>query len=125
MSNSSPPRAARGAAALIAVALPVLAGCGGQEASSPPEGGEPVSRQTVQIANFTYRPAVAAVRTGGSVTWTNRDQAPHTATADDRRSFDTGTLQRGQSKTIRLTRPGTYSYFCVFHRFMVARVVVK
>ena len=79
----------------------------------------------MRIVNFTYKPAVAAVRGGGSVTWTNRDQAPHTATSDHRRSFDTGTLRLGDSKTVRLDRPGTYSYFCEFHRFMVARVVVK
>lgn len=82
-------------------------------------------RATVGISNFTFKPAVIAVEPGGSVTWTNRDQVPHTATADDRRTFDTATLRRGASRTVRLTRPGTYSYFCVFHRFMVARVVVK
>lgn len=117
---------ARGAFPGLA-ALALLAGCGGGEgsSSSPPQGAEPVQRARVGIVNFTYRPAVAWVKVGGSVTWTTGDQAPHTATAEDRRTFDTQTLKRGDSRTIRLTQPGTYSYFCVFHRFMVARVVVK
>ena len=111
-------------AAIAAAAAFLPAGCGGG-ADSPPDGGDPVERATVRMVNFTYRPAVVAIEPGGSVTWTNADAAPHTATADRRRAFDTGTVRLGASRTIELDRPGTYSYHCTFHRFMVARVVVK
>jgi Cupredoxin-like domain len=59
------------------------------------------------------------------VTWVNDDQAPHTATSDDGHTVDTGSLKPGRSKTITVGKAGTYSYHCTFHRFMVARVVVK
>ena len=65
------------------------------------------------------------MKPGGFVAWANRDQVPHTATSDFRRTFDTGTVRLGQARSVRLTKPGTYSYHCTFHRFMVARVVVK
>ncbi len=138
MSSQIPPRARRMAAPLTAVALLGLAGCGGQGgtaatgtggASSSAEGGAasaaPVAAARVTIVNFAYKPAAVRVKAGGTVTWTNRDSAPHTATSDDGRTFDTGTLTRGQSRRVKLTKPGTYSYYCTFHRFMVARVVVE
>lgn len=100
--------------------LALLAGCGGGSATD-----EPVPPVKVQIASFTYRPATVTVREGASVTWTNRDQAPHTATADDGRSFDTAALRAAQSRTIRLDDAGTYRYHCTLHRFMVGRVVVE
>ena len=102
-------------------ALVLLAGCGG--AGETPDDAP--QRASVPIVSFTYRPATVEVREGGSVTWANRDGAPHTATADDGRSFDTGTLRMGQSRTVRLGEAGTYRYHCTLHRFMVARVVVE
>lgn len=102
-------------------ALTLLGGCGGGGADT----GDPPPRAEVPIVSFTYRPATVEIREGGSVTWTNRDGAPHTATADDGRSFDTGNLRTGQSRTIRLGESGIYRYHCTLHRFMVARVVVE
>lgn len=110
----------------VALAAALLAGCGGEKRRpGPPEGGEPVRAARVTISNYTYRPAVVAVQPGGTVTWLNRDEAPHTATADKGRPIETGTLRPGQSRAIRVGDPGTYAYHCTFHRFMVARVVVK
>jgi plastocyanin len=109
----------RGLACLAA--LTILAGCGGAGGDT----GDAPARASVPIVSFTYRPAAVTVREGARVTWTNRDGAPHTATADDGRSFDTGTLRTGQSRTIRLGEAGTYRYHCTLHRFMVARVVVE
>jgi len=102
------------------VALTLLGGCGGGEA-----GPDAPPRASVPIVSFTYRPATVTIGEGGSVTWTNRDGAPHTATSDDGRSFDTGKLRMGQSRTIRLGQAGSYRYHCTLHRFMVARVVVE
>ena len=101
----------------------LLAGCGGD--GSGPKAGDPVKAATVQIASYHFSPAVVALEPGGSVTWSNQDPTPHTATSDDGRAFDSGTLQFAASRRVRLTRRGTVSYHCTFHRFMVARVVVK
>jgi plastocyanin len=58
------------------------------------------------------------------VTWDNVDTAGHTAT-DPERAFDTGPIDKGQSKTLTLSQPGTYHYICDFHPFMKATIVVR
>ena len=64
------------------------------------------------------------VDAGTKVTWTNGDEAAHTATADDG-SFDTGTLDLDDPKAVSFDEPGTYSYYCRFHPFMKATVEVN
>jgi plastocyanin len=99
-------------------AAAILAGCG--STSAPPAGGgKPAA---VEISQFVFRPARLEVAAGTRVTWTNRDSSPHTATAS---GFDTGTLRQGQSKSVVLSHPGTYAYFCQLHPFMKATVVVR
>ncbi len=60
---------------------------------------------------------------GDTITWTNQDAAPHTATADDG-SFDTGELARGQSGSHTFTTAGSFSYVCSIHPSMRATVTV-
>jgi plastocyanin len=114
--------------ALVSLSLPAVAGCGGGSGSTATMSTEAASPSTQQVkvgmADFAFDPTPVSVATGGSVTWTNTDAAPHTATADDEKAFDTGTLQKGDSKTITLSKPGTYTYFCRFHPFMHGSVVV-
>ena len=102
--------------ALFAV---LLAGCGDDE--SP--GGEKSAPASVEvnIEEFKFGPAQTTVKAGGTITFANRDKAPHTAEAE---SFDSGRLDRGQSKRIKFDEPGTYEYFCDFHRFMTGTVKV-
>lgn len=125
---------------LIVVALlcaSIMGGCGSssdQASSGAGSAGAATTaaapgpaRQTakVQIASFMFVPGSTVVKAGGSVTFTNQDKAPHTATSDSKGQFDTNTLRVGQSKTIKFDRPGTYTYYCVFHRFMTGKVVVE
>ena len=60
---------------------------------------------------------------GTTVTFTNNDTAPHTATADDG-VFDTGEIAPGASATVTLDEAGTYAYHCEFHPNMVATITV-
>jgi len=103
----------------------LLAACGGG-GSTATAGPKPsgVSR-AVTISNFAFKPATVTVKRGARVTVTNRDSAAHTATADDGHSFDTGNLDRGASKTITLTRPGTYAYRCTIHPYMRGKLIVE
>jgi plastocyanin len=79
----------------------------------------------VPIANFAYHPATVTVAVGTRITFVNHDQTAHTATSSaSPRAFDSGTLGPGQSKTITLSKPGTYSYYCQFHPFMHGTVIV-
>jgi plastocyanin len=106
-----------------ALALPLvaiaIAGCGSSDAKPAA-----ASATTVDIKAFKYKPLTVAVRKGGSVRWTNSDDAAHTATADGR-SFDTQTIDKGAARTVTFTHAGTFPYHCDFHPFMKATVVVK
>ena len=116
---------------LVAVTVPVVAGCGGGGSGSTPttmssasSSAPAQSSAKVDISDFAYDPDPVTVMAGGKITWTNSDTAEHTATADDG-TFDTGALQKGDSKTVTLKKPGTYTYVCSFHAFMHGTVVVK
>lgn len=80
--------------------------------------------QPVTIQGFAYSPGTVTVTVGDTVTWTNRDGASHTATADDG-SFDTGGIPGSSSDTIRFTSPGEFRYHCTIHPDMTGRVVVQ
>lgn len=94
-----------------------------------PSPGPAVQSAKLDIASFKFVPDTVTLKAGGRVTWTNRDKAPHTAenTAEEGApaTFDTGRLTRGQHKTITFRTPGTYTYYCVYHRFMEANVIVR
>lgn len=121
---------------LVAVALAaLLGGCGSSSKAGTPAAAAPPATSptraasgsgavTVAIADFAYHPTTLTVKAGTEVTWANSDSAPHDVkTADS--AFDTGTLTRGQSKTLTLSTPGTYTYVCSFHPFMKATVTVQ
>jgi plastocyanin len=93
---------------------PTLA-AGSDAAASPTE---------INIDNFSFSPAVATVKAGTTVTWTNRDDIPHTIVADDK-SFKSKVLDTGEKFTFTPTKPGTYSYFCSIHPKMTAKLVVQ
>jgi plastocyanin len=78
----------------------------------------------VTIAGFAFDPATVTIQVGDSVTWTNDDSAPHTATAEDG-SFDTGQLATGDSETVTFDTAGTFDYICSIHPQMTGSVVVE
>ena len=78
----------------------------------------------VGISGFAFSPATVTVAVGDTVTWTNADQVPHTATADAG-AFDTGTLDNGGSNTVTFSTAGTFPYHCSVHPQMTGTVVVE
>jgi plastocyanin len=56
-----------------------------------------------------YAPATLTVRVGQKVTWVNRDNSGHTATADDG-AFNSDVLNPGQRYSWVPKRPGSYPY---------------
>ena len=95
----------------------------GPRASATPPAPTASGAVTVNIADFKYEPEMLTVKAGTKVTWVNQDAAPHTATAKD--GFDTGTLRKGERKTLTLKTAGTFAYICTIHPFMAATVIVK
>lgn len=96
-------------------------------AATPAAGGasDEMGTYEVVIADFTYSPAELTIKAGESVTFTNQDSAPHTATAQDRDILQTGRLGQGESATVTFDTPGTYEYFCEFHPDMEGVIVVE
>ncbi len=78
----------------------------------------------VAIRSYAFHPASLTVAAGTKVTFTNDDSTAHTATARAG-GFDTGSLAANASRTITLSKPGTYSYYCQFHAFMTATITVR
>lgn len=107
-------------------ALALLAGCGSSGAGGG-DGGDAVASGPVKvrIADYKYAPERVTVKAGARIAFTNTDSSPHTATAKGAGSFDTGTLKQGQSKSVTVSKPGSYSYICSFHPFMNGTIVVK
>ncbi|ORV60162.1 amidase [Mycobacterium europaeum] len=121
------------AAALAAAVL--LAGC---SASRPAAGSgtsmslgstsvtapaAPVSGDRVNIDGFAFAPAMLTVAVGTTVTWTNRDEEPHTVAASDG-SFHSPGMGTGATFTHTFTAPGTFDYVCSIHPMMRGTVVV-
>jgi plastocyanin len=78
----------------------------------------------VAIQGMKFSPANLTVAVGDTVTFTNMDSAPHTATANDG-SFDTGRLNRGQSAKITIKKAGDFAYICALHPMMKGQITAN
>jgi plastocyanin len=133
MLSNSHSRLSRALALLVLAPTLALAACGGSATATrttTSTGGAPAaSVDHVQIKEFKYAPATITVALGTKITWTNHDSAPHTATSGTSPNsdgvFDSGTIKKGESKTATVSKRGTFTYYCAFHPFMKATVVVK
>ena len=103
-------------ALLIIVVL--VSGCTGQKTET-----QPVTSNTVDIKGFAFDPAAVTITKGTTVTWTNRDTAPHTVTGINN-SFSSETLNEGQSYSRAFNETGTFEYECHIHPRMRGKVIV-
>ena len=78
----------------------------------------------VRIDNFSFGPAELTVPVGTTVTWTNRDDIPHTVVSIDK-LFKSKVLDTDQTFSFTFSKPGTYPYFCSIHPKMTGKVVVQ
>lgn len=108
---------------MVAVVALVLSNGNGRSGSAHSSVSITGKLARVTIQNYAFHPQSLTVRVGTRVTWVNLDGTAHTATADQG-SFDTGTLNTGQSRTIVFMRQGSYPYHCLFHAFMTGTVKV-
>lgn len=87
----------------------------------------PRNAQEVLIYNYKFDPPTLTVSVGKTVTWFNRDIAPHTAThrsfGDE--AFDSGSLGHLATFAHTFRTPGSYPYLCVFHQGMMGTIVVQ
>jgi plastocyanin len=83
----------------------------------------PVAGNAVSIDNFAFVPATLTVAAGGTVTWTNRDEEPHTVAANDG-SFHSPGMGSQATYSYTFATAGKFDYVCSIHPFMHATVVV-
>lgn len=95
---------------------------GGEAAASEGGGSDPAS---VTMADLAYSPAEVEIGAGGSVTWTNEEDAPHTVTFDDDTVADSEELNNGDEFSTTFDTAGTYSYICAIHPDMKGTVTVS
>jgi plastocyanin len=117
-------RSAGGSAILGAAAAAATPESGGSCAAQPAASPASAASQVV-IENFTFTPDDLTVAVGTEVTWTNRDDVPHTVTSDDKTAFASDLLDTGDTFAHRFDAPGTFPYFCSVHPMMTATVVVE
>ena len=110
-------------AALVVVSTLIVVSVAGAHKQPTVKAKHPT--RTVLIQDFRFKPAHITIKRGTKVRWINKDSAPHTATANNGRSFDSGRLGKGQRYTHTFKSAGKKSYHCEIHPDMRASVVVK
>ncbi len=78
----------------------------------------------VKIDNFSFGPGTLTVAVGTTVTWTNRDDIPHTVVSTDG-VFKSKVLDTDEKFSYTFAKPGTFPYFCSIHPKMTGKVVVQ
>jgi len=111
------------ALAVLAVSGALLAACGG-DGSDPGAPGAAASSGDVAIENFQFKPETVTVPAGTTVTWTNRDDAPHTVRGENGSFAESPTLNQGGVFTHTFGTAGRFPYICGIHNYMRATVVV-
>ena len=108
------------AATMMTVAL-LSAGSRGAKASAQQP---PAKTVEVKIDNFNFAPGTFTVAAGTTVTWTNRDDIPHTVVSTDG-VFKSKVLDTDEKFSYTFDKAGTYPYFCSIHPKMTGTVVVQ
>ncbi|PYT65024.1 MAG: amicyanin [Acidobacteria bacterium] len=87
---------------------------------------EKMSTMEVKIDNFSFGPVALTVPVGTTITWTNRDDIPHTVVStDDPKTFKSKVLDTDDKFSFTFSKAGTYPYFCSIHPKMTGKVIVQ
>jgi plastocyanin len=84
-----------------------------------------LAEPTIVVArDFMFAPLSLSVTAGSTVTWTNKDDEPHTVVSDSG-LFRSAAMDTNESFSFRFDKPGTYHYACSIHPRMVGTIVVQ
>jgi plastocyanin len=104
---------------MIAILL-LLAGSPNVTANDQPSA----ATAEVKIDNFSFGPQTLTVPVGTRVTWTNRDDIPHTSVSTED-VFKSKVMDTDEKFSYTFTKAGTYPYYCTIHPKMTGKVVVQ
>ena len=108
----------------LAVGLLLSLALLGAGVSSRAFGANEASSYTVTIKDFGFSPGTLEIPQGATVTWTNKDEEPHTAT-DTKGAFGSPPLDTNDKFSFEFKTAGTFNYYCTVHPQMTGRIVVK
>ena len=111
-----------GLATVVITLLAMFAATGGFGGAAAQE--KAAATAEVKIDNFSFGPTAMTVPVGTTVTWTNRDDIPHTVVSTDG-VFKSKALDTDDKFSFQFTKAGTYPYFCSIHPKMTGQVVVQ
>jgi len=77
-----------------------------------------------KIDNFVLGPDTLTVPVGATVTWTNKDDIPHTTVSTDG-VFKSKVMDTDEKFSYTFAKAGTYPYYCTIHPKMTGKVVVQ
>lgn len=122
--------------ALASAAALLLGACGGggdakddgaKDAEKRPAGESTIwsGEAPVRIVNFEFKPKMIRVKSGTKVTWKNEDTNIH----DVKDTSPLATpispeMSKGDTFSITYAQPGSYSYICGIHPYMIGSVEV-
>jgi plastocyanin len=116
------------AAAALLVATACSSGAATNEASEPVQAasaseGSATDRTVLLPKSYKFAPEKVEVDEGGTVTWINKDDFPHTVRLLDDDKVDKP-LGVGESTEITFDRAGVYRYDCSLHPTQMSGEVV-
>ena len=89
-----------------------------------PSDAETSNPTQIEVKDFTFMPTPLTVKAGSTVTWTNKDDEPHTVVSDTG-EFKSGGMDTNESFSHKFDKPGTYHFTCSIHPRMIGTVVVQ
>lgn len=107
---------------LLVFSVTLMNGCKQRAAAADAQDG--AAAQTVSIDNFSFTPMEITISPGTQVTWTNKDDVPHTVTSVDKR-FKSQALDTDEKFSFTFKNPGSYEYFCSVHPKMIGKIIVR
>ena len=111
---------------LAAILLLGDAGLGVARKSSITLAQDKTLTAEVKVDNFSFAPVSLTVTAGTTVTWTNRDDIPHTVVStDDAKMFKSKVLDTDEKFSFTFTKAGSDPYFCSIHPKMTGKVIVQ
>jgi plastocyanin len=109
-----------GLAMPVMIAMLLLAGSPRVTANDQPS----TANAEVKIDNFSFGPQDLAVPVGATVTWTNRDDIPHTVVSTEG-VFKSKARDTDETFSYTFTKAGKYPYYCSIHPKMTGKIVVQ
>jgi plastocyanin len=88
------------------------------------QAAPPAKTVAIDIDNFKFGIVSRDVAPGTTVTWTNRDDVPHTV-ASTTKLFKSPALDTDQKFSYTFKEAGTFEYYCSLHPRMTGKIVVK